>query len=567
MQARDRMLRPIIDFRLYRLAWIPAAIAVVVLMFSFAGAPAALEPATPPANFDAERVAADTRRIAARAPDRTPGSDDDGAIAQLVAQRFGEIPAGTVNEDTFETDFDGSDVEVRNVWLTLPGDAASTIVVVAPRDSAEGPGGATSAAATAALLELASALGVAGHSKTFVLASTSGGATGATELIGELPEPESISAVIVLTQPGATEPHAPYVVTSSTSDVSGSVQLERTAELAVESQTQRGSSEPGAFGQLARLAIPAGLGPQAPLIAAGFDAVTITSAGERPLDGAEADTFAGDNADAFGRAVHSTINALDATAEPVEHGPGTHLELSDNLVPGWTLSLLALTLLFPAAVAAVDAGARALRRKELFAGLAWGAARALPPIGALAALYALALAGVIPRPSFPFDPALHGLGARAWIAFALIATAFGLSIYALRALRITGSRAPAAAIAGLGAVTAIAVLLAWLANPYLALLLAPVAHVWLLAATRLARVWAAVTIVAAVASLVPLAAALGSVSGALELGGDAPWFFTLLVADGQLGLSVALAICFALGGLIGTCALALRREPAHPDPA
>ena len=40
------------------------------------------------------------------------------------------------------------------------------------------------------------------------------------------------------------------------------------------------------------------------------------------------------------------------------------------------------------------------------------------------------------------------------------------------------------AASSLGLIAAFAVLLAWLANPYLALLLVPVAHVWLLDARR-----------------------------------------------------------------------------------
>lgn len=549
-----------IDFRLYRFAWIPAAVALIVLMFSFVGAPSALEPANPPANFEAERAAADTRRVVARAPDRTPGSSGDEMIAELVAERFGEIPAGTVGEQTFETSFDGSDVEVRNVWLTLPGDAPETVVVVASRDAAEGTGAATSAAATGALLELASSLGVTGHSKTFVLASTSGGSAGVTELLDELPDRDAVTAMIVLFQPGAAEPSAPYIVTSSTGQSSGSVQLERTAELAVESQAQRASTEPSALAQLARLAIPAGLGPQASLIAEGLDAVSISSAGERPLPAAEAETFAGESVDAFGRAAYSTVTAIDGATEPLDHGPGTHLELSDNLVPGWTLSLLALTLLLPAAVAALDAAARALRRDQLGPGLGWAGGRTLPPIGALAALYALSLIGLIPRPPFPFDPGLHEVGARAWIAFALIAIAFGASAYGVRAIGITAARAPASAVAGLGMITAAAAFAVWLANPYLALVLAPVAHVWLLAARQPRPRLAVAAWVAAIAAVTPAIAALGSVSAALDLGGDGPWFFVILLVDGQIGLTITVGSAFLVASLIATCALAMRRN-------
>jgi hypothetical protein len=50
-------------------------------------------------------------------------------------------------------------------------------------------------------------------------------------------------------------------------------------------------------------------------------------------------------------------------------------------------------------------------------------------------------------------------------------------------------------------------------------------------------------------------AALVSVAGALDLGVDAPWTLTIMVADGQLGLAMTAASCFLIGGLLGTVAL------------
>lgn len=130
-----------IDFRLYRLSFLPALLAVVVVMFSLEGAPAALEPVTPPSTFEGDRAAAIARQIATTNPDREPGSEGDAAVADLVATRFGDIPAGAVSEQTFgATDSDGDEVSLRNVLLTLPGDADRTIVIAAPRDSANAPG-------------------------------------------------------------------------------------------------------------------------------------------------------------------------------------------------------------------------------------------------------------------------------------------------------------------------------------------------------------------------------------------------------------------------------------------
>jgi hypothetical protein len=56
-------------------------------------------------------------------------------------------------------------------------------------------------------------------------------------------------------------------------------------------------------------------------------------------------------------------------------------------------------------------------------------------------------------------------------------------------------------------------------------------------------------------------AAFAAVAAALDLGGDAPWTFTLMVADGQIGLIVTLTGSFLAGCLAGLVALAVARKP------
>jgi hypothetical protein len=348
------------------------------------------------------------------------------------------------------------------------------------------------------------------------------------------------------------------------------VQLRRTAELAVQTQAQRSSDEPSLPTQLARLAIPSGLGPQAPLNADGFDAIAISSAGERPLTAAddELEDLSQESVDGFGRAVQSTIGAVDIAAEPLVHGPEDHLELGDNLVPGWTLALLALTLLLPPAVAAVDGCARAARRRRhVGAGLAWAAARGLPLLAALGVVYAMALIGLVPRPPFPFDPGAYALGGRAAATAALALLALAGTALLLRSFGITAHRAPGSVVPALGAVATLAVLLAWIANPYLALLLAPAAHLWLLATRPPRAVFKVALIAATVAACLPVLFAFMAVSRELDLGTDAPWTFTLMVADGQIGFTTALAACFLGGALLGTVALALDTRPPLPADA
>ncbi len=451
--------------------------------------------------------------------------------------------------------------------LTLPGEASRTVVIIAARDTADPPGAASSAAATGILLELAHALGERQHASTYVLASTSGseaGAAGARALLDELPEREAVLAVFVISQPGSASPAAPYVVASSSGEQSASVQLERTAEAAVETQAGRTTPEESAYTQLARLAFPSGLGEQAPLIAEGIDAVAISSAGERPLAAADdqLDDLGPESIDAFGRAIQSAIGAVDvAVAEPV-HGPSAHIEVGRNLVPGWALAALALALLLPAAVAAVDACARAMRARLGIGGaLAWVAAPCLPFVGALAVFYGLVAVGLVPNPDFPFDPNLYETGARAAVALALVLLAAAATVAALRFGRNTATApAPAAGGPAIGAVACTACLVLWLANPYLALLCVGTAHVWLLASGAPGGLRRALGTLACVAACVPALAALAAVAAALDLGGQAPWTLALMVADGQIGLGVTLPLCFVAGALVAAAGLLVRRR-------
>lgn len=553
-----------VDFRLYRLAWLPAVLALVVVMFSLEGRPAAVEPATATGIFEGERAVSEARRIAADVPEREPGSAGDAQVADLVESRFGEVAAGAVSEQSFEAEYEGEQVELRNVLLTLPGEAASSVVIAAARDSARGPGVSSSAAATGVLIELASALGVAGHDKTYVLASISGsaaGAAGARELLASLPERDSVDAVIVISQPGASQTQPPYVVSTATDRSSGPAQLERTAELAVETQADLRSEDPTAFSQLARMAFPAGLGDQAPLVADGFAAISISAAGERLVEEAAdgPEDLSAETLEAFGRAIQATVAAVDVASTDLDPGPGSHLELGENLLGGWTLALLALALLMPSAVAAADACARASRAGPApLAALAWAAARALPWIGALAALYALALVGVVPSPPFPFDPALYELGARAAIALAVVVITALASAVLLRSRGVTARRAPAGAGPMAGVIAVASCLAIWLANPFLALLLVPAAHVWLLWAGAPGRLRATVVAAASLLALVPAAVALATVAAALDLGAAAPWTFALMVADAQIGLGVTVPLCFLGGALVAGSGLAVR---------
>ena len=310
------------------------------------------------------------------------------------------------------------------------------------------------------------------------------------------------------------------------------------------------------------------------LIEHGIDAVGLSSAGERPLPVAadQPDDLSEGSLGDLGRTALLLVATLDGTDGPLEHGPDPYVNLAGNLVPGWALALLALTLLLPPALTSADALWRA-RRGGARVGwaLAWSASRALPLLAAVLLLYLLALTGIVARPTFPFDPNRFRVGAGQIVAVAFLVAVAAVTYHAIRGWRLPAGMPAELARPALGAVSVAGVLLAWLANPYLALLVVPLAHVWLLELRRAgALAWPIVTGAIALA-LLPLIAAIAQISNRLDLGLTAPWQLALMVGDGQIGLVPVLALCLVAGCMVGLVALALRQAPrvsaARPRPA
>jgi hypothetical protein len=555
----------VIDFRVYRAGFLPALVAIVVILFALQVPPDPLPTVVAPAEFDEVSAAKAARQIVATAPVRSPGSEGDAAIADMVERQFKSVPEAGIAEQSFGG-------ELRNVIMTLPGESPRSVVVLASRDSASGPGAASSAAATATLLELANQLRNSSHTHTLIFVSTDGGGDGALgvrQFIDQFAEREMVDGVIVISQPGSASPRQPFLLTASDGPQSANAGLVRTAERALSDQAGAKPQSEGLFDELAQLALPTGLGEQAVLIDRGIAAVGLSSAGERPLPVAQdqptdlSSTTLGD----LGRTALLLASTLDGAPTPPHHGPEAYLSLGGNLVPGWTLALLALTLLLPTVLASLDGLARALRAQtRMGEAFAWASSRALPPIASLLLLYVMATTGVVPSPTFPFDPNRFGVGVGEVIAMAFLGIVLGAGYYAIRGWRVPAGLSREAAAPTLGLVSGLAVLLAWLANPYLALLLVPVAHAWLLDARREGVLPWPLVLLGALASVIPIAAAVGHIADRLDLGSAAPWQLLLMVAVGQIGFVEMLALCLLLGCLVGIVALAIRRPAVKPRP-
>ncbi len=550
------------DPRIYRAALLPAVAAFVVLMFSFEPIPNPLPPPVATPTFDGSEAARTARSIVSLAPDRTPGSAGDKAVADLVEERFSAIEGGEVSTQSFDSSFDGEDVKPENVVLTLPGTSDRTILVVAGRDSAEGPGAATSASATATLLGLADDLGRSRRNLTLILASTDGSSDsteGAEQLVEALPQPGNVEAALVISQPGVPEPKAPFVISSGSGPDSPSAQLVQTARDIATTNFDQRDPAPGPWVGLSRLAYPGGLGEQVALRRAGIEALAISAHGERRIpaaaDGPEA--ISSETLGASGDTMLELILTLDRTGEPADAGPSEYIRVGDNLVPGWTLSLLAVALLLAPLLTAGDTWLREHRadwraRRTLF----WAAERVLIPLAALLLAYLFGLVGLIPDPAFPYDPALHEPGVAGPIAFAALAGAVALAVLLVRPTRTPLDAEPQTLAAAAGLLTGLSVLGIWLINPYLALLLTPTAHVWLFAARASGPPRAVILGLIAAISLLPAALAFATFAHELGLGLAAPWHLLLMVADGQYGFLLGLLWCGVLGGLIAVASAA-----------
>ncbi len=551
--------------RIYRLAFAPALATLVVLAFSLQGVPAALDPPPGTLEFDAGSAAKSTRDVLALGETREPGSAEDAAVAELVRERFESVVSGTLATQPVEASIEGEETDLQNVLLSLPGESDHAIVILAGRDSREGEGAPASAAATGVLLELVNELSVAGRNRTLILASTSGAsaeAQGAQELLDGLPDSTVVDAVIVISQPGYDEPFGPYVVTSGGRH-GPAAGLVRTAEEILADRAMLEDRAVGVPGQIARYAIPAASGEQAALLADGVDAVTLSSAGELPLPASlsDRDQLAIASLERFGQTVLALVSALDAAPQPPASGPGESLRIGGNLVPGWTVSLVVLALIAPAAVLAVSLLLSARRNGErLRPAIGWALEWWLPPFVFLIGLYGLSLAGVIPASSVPYDPARYSLGAGEALVLGLLVALAAWLWWVMRLRRLPASSSPGSSGGAAGLAASAACVLAWLANPYLALVLVPLVHVVCVMGVQGKRPAALALPMLVVASL-PLAGALAYVASELGWVASTPWQLSVLVAGAGIGPveAVGAALVLASAAALVTAALATAR--------
>jgi hypothetical protein len=555
------MLEP----RLYRAAFLPAVLAVVLAMFSLESRPNPLpQGLAADVLFDGRQAAGQADVIVDRAPNRRAGTLGDAATAELVAQTFTDR-GFSVERDAFRSQ--GRDLV--NVAGRRPGRRREQVVVVAARDAPGPPDRAGSAADTAALIELARVFEGRSSERTLVLASVDGGRlgqAGARRFARRLKSSgDGVAAVLVVSGLGAPTDEPPVVSWSGDTTRVG-IGLERTAAEAVRLELDVRVEASSVAGQLSRLAFPLGVGAQGVFLDSGFDSLRFTGSGEQdPPADARLDP---NRLGGLGRAALRTLSSLDASGAP-EHGPRSYVTAVSQVLPGWVVSVLAIALLLPAIVASVDAFARARRRRQpVLPGLRDVGLVAACLLGGLLLMKFLTVVGATPgAPPAAVDPSALPFDAPAAIVLGAVVLVTGGLLFATH--RFLGGGDPAAPGTGCAAalVLCAAALVLWVLDPYAALLAVPAVHLWMLALLLEPRPTRRVRVIALLGGLLPPAIVALYYSIALSLNPlHGAWYLLMLAMGGTPSLATLLVWVAAAAAFSVVLRAALVPDPEDERP-
>ncbi len=264
--SRETHCRRMLEPRLYRVAFVPVLLALLVAAFSLQDRPRPIGTTQAPEAFDEIRAGQTLDDLARRFPVRRPGDAADTRLASEIAaaardraRHRGGTPLSRARRSTAARD-------LIDVVATRPGVPGPPIVVVAHRDAANtDPAHPTKAelSATAALLELAR------------VAADGGGCAGpspssrprvAAGLRGRGEEARRMSsradAVLVLGAVGGTATAGGRSSSRSPTAVGAPVQLQRTVQAAVRAEVGSDAGAPRALTQWLRMAVPVTISEQ-----------------------------------------------------------------------------------------------------------------------------------------------------------------------------------------------------------------------------------------------------------------------------------------------------------------
>jgi hypothetical protein len=577
-RARPGSLERPVNGRLYRGTWMLVGLPLLVAAFSVA------RPTPLPRAFVPEFDGAETKRLASDlAGDyayRYPGTLDAGDWFRDQLEPYG-LPLHT---ERFSAVIPGRGrVHLQNIVAEAAGRSPRAIVVMAHRDNdGRGQGANDNASGTAMLIQLARAYGAppgfpAGQLRpnhTIIFLSTDGGAfggLGAAWFAAHSPSRHDVGAVINLDAVGGSGRLRIELAGDTPRSPSGT--LLETAAARVTAQTGRTPGRPGAVRQLIDLGFPFSLYEQAPFLAKGIAALTLTTSGDSPPDPLEdtRDRLNADRLTQVGRAAQDLLGTLDEGLEFAQ-GTSSYLFLGSRLIRGWAVELVLIACLLPFLAAAVDLFARCRRRRiPLAPALRAYRSRLGFWVWVVGLFELFSLLGAWPDGApRPLDPSSSA--ATNWPAQALL----GLAVLALVGWLVTRERllprrtvtaaeelaGHTAALLSLGALS----LLVVATNPFALVFLLPSLHVWLwLPQVRGASPAARLGVLAL--GFAGPALLLGSFAGRYGLGWDAPWYLAELRAVGYVPFIVMPFFAVWLAGTGQLAALTVRRYAPYPEAA
>lgn len=548
--------------------------------------------------FDGHLAAEELSYLAARFPRSGPGSAGDGALTRYVAQDLSDLTAGGSGFRVRTERYQGQTVHgqrtLYNVVAERAGSAGGPPIVLIAHHDASGYAAQAQLSATALLLALAHELAQEQLIRPIVLVSSDGGTggySGAVRIAGALaagtlpgappggaPAPtgggegEPALSGSSAQSPGAPSPGAaavisigdvasarisrPVLLPYSTSAALAPPALSATLAAALYGQAGIRDPQPGFLAQLAHRALPVGIGEQSVFAADGLPAVRLSLSGEAeppprtPVSEARLE--------AAGSALSAALAGLEGAAGSVG-APSGDLEIGSKVVPEWAIRLLVAAALLPALALTIDACARVRGRRAITRALLTVAAGALPFLAAAILLLIAGAAGL--AGTLAVLPATAGaltIDAAAALVFALSAIVLLFGLW--RWLRL--ARSSGGLLEGRGAGLAVLILLdlaavgAWIANPYLALLLLPAVHLWIApCAFEVPRSWRPAALALVLLGLCAPVLTYAYYASGSALGGLGwVWLGPALFASRALGPGSAILFSVLAGAAL--CALA-----------
>ena len=359
-RARPGSLDRPVNGRLYRGTWLLVGLPLLVLAFSVAR-PAALQPPNVPPAFDA----ADARTLAAdlalTVPSRVPGRPapppppgGSRASSRRTATRSrgsaftaeipgrGRIPlVNLVAEKTRALAQDDRRPRPPRRQRRRPGRERQRLRHGRPHRARAGiracrRGGAPAAPVLAPLPV---------HRRRRPSAGSARPSSPPTRPSARTSSPSSTS-----TRSRATA--LPRLELTGDTPRSPSASLVETVRAQLAAETRSEPSRPSALRQLVDLGFPFSPYEQAPFVARGVPAVTITTGGDRPAAraGEGPDTLSGARLGQVGRATQNVVDALEQGIA-LSSGPSSYVYLGSRVVRGWAIEIVLVAMLLPFLVA------------------------------------------------------------------------------------------------------------------------------------------------------------------------------------------------------------------------